>query len=548
MKTEKKIFLDKNDDVDKALDELLKTSASRVIVNVPKSSVLGGSIHNFQILKREAETAGKEIIVESIDEHVLQLASLAKMTALNPVFKTKERAVADIVPAFVARKERKPEPEPESVPVIEDVEEIEEKAPRRKEQKERNVKSKPAEPEDEEYRPDFAAGAVHGSPQHPRRFRRKLAWAASFVVIVAAGFFVVTYLLPHVTITLTMKKTSVDFDRNFLVSIAAASSSFSSTSVVLPGQVISAKSNLSMHFDGGTEESVQTKATGTLVVYNAYRSAPQVLVATTRFLSPEGKLFRSLNKITVPGTKASNGTTTPGSTTVTVVADQAGADYNVGPSVGWKIPGFQGTPRYDKFYAEAPSQLSGGFVGTTTVPGKNDLVAAKQEAEQKLQGVLTSQLSLLNSDNLVALPDSSAFEVTNENVTGGRDGSGFDVFVEGDMKQIAFDETMLEDTLLRSASPESGGSFKIDTSTVSYGTSTTDFVNGKMTFEATGTLVYESSVDFNGMKKGLLGQDADSLKAAIFSLPGLQNANVSFWPFWVNRVPTNPANVNLEVK
>ncbi len=550
MKTEKKIFLEKSDGVDKALDELLETAALRVIVNVPKSSILGESIHNFQILKREAETAGKEIIIESIDEHILQLASLGKMTAVNPVFKTKERAVADIVPAFAAKKERNAAPEAEPSMVVEDVGEIEQvrkEVPRKKETEKKRERRAGNVLAEIDYQPGFAVEERSDPSRRHRKAKRKLAWGMSFIAVVAVVFVAVTYFLPRVTITVDMKKTSIDFDKQFLVSVAAASPAFSSTSIVLPGQIISAKSNLIIPFVGGASQYVETKAEGTLTVYNAYSANPQPLVATTRFLSPEGKLFRSLNKVIIPGEKTANGTTTPGSVTVAVAADQAGADYNIGPSTGWQIPGFQGTPRYGKFYAAALSPMVGGFVGTTTVPGKNDLAAAKREAEQKLQSVLASKLSLLNTNGLTALPSSSVFEVTTENVTGAQNGAGFNVFVEGNMRQITFDEAMLKKALLASASSVAGGSFKIDDVSINYGTSTADFSAGTTAFEVTGTLVYQSDVDFDKVKQSILGQDANALKATIFSLPGLQNANVSFWPFWVDRVPTNPSNVNLRI-
>ena len=99
-KLEKKIFLDKSDDLNKAVDSLISSPAEKIILNIPKGSVLGLSIHNFQVLERESETAGKELAIESVDEHILELASIATIPAVNPVFRTREKAVADIVPTL----------------------------------------------------------------------------------------------------------------------------------------------------------------------------------------------------------------------------------------------------------------------------------------------------------------------------------------------------------------------------------------------------------------------------------------------------------------
>ncbi len=560
MKTEKKIFLEKDQDVDSAIDEIVETSATRIILNIPKNSVLGISIHNFQILKREAETAGKEMVVESVDEHVLELASLAKIAALNPVFRIKERAVADILPKEMDIGGRRTEEESVGGEISAEKprrgkkENAKKDAKREIEEREIDIFEEEIEksPREPEYTPLFEAKENPEEPEKPRKERgkrrKKLVFAGVLILIFAAAFFVLTYLLPHVTIRLTIKKTASPFSSSVLVSTAVASSSFSTSTIILPGQIISAAGNVSLHFASGTEEHVETKASGMLTVYNSYSSAPQVLVATTRFVSPGGKLFRSTERITVPGAKAASGTTTPGSAGVNVVAAEAGADYNVGPSTGWTIPGFEGTPRYDKFSAAALAPMTGGFVGTTTVPTKNDLVSAEGEIDQQLEGVLQSKISLLGSDNLKILPQSLSFATTSEQMTDSKDGQGFDILAEGTIKEIGFDENMMKQAVLDSVTSGGSSGLQISDFTVSYGTSTPDFSSGKMYFSASGTIAYGPNIDFGKVKSEILGKGADQLKAIIFALPGLEEANVSFWPFWVNTVPTNPSNVNIEVQ
>ncbi len=541
MKVENKIFLEKENDVDFATDRLLSTTATKVVLNIPKNSVLGISVHNFQMLKREADTAGKEIIIESIDEHVLELASLVGMTALNPVFKTKERIVTDILP----QRSRKNDPKKAKGAVVD--EEITEFESEETEKEELGEDEEAEDNGEEEYVPPPG--------RKERRHRREggkggkaFVWGGAFIVVLAGAFLVLTYVIPHVTIQVSIKKTTANFSNAVVVSTAVASSSLSGSAVTLPGQIISAASNLSFHFASGTDAYVQTKATGTLVVYNAYSSAPQPLVATTRFVSPEGKLFRSTERVTVPGAKIANGTTTPGSTKVPVVADQPGSDYNIGPSDGWTIPGFKGTARYDKFYAAALQPMSGGFIGTTTVPTKDDLAAAENQATQKLEDALTSQLSLINSDNLTILPQSTAFQISSMNATPSKDGNGFDVYVVGSAKQMAFDGSMLQNVILGSLSKEASGTMKIDDFKPAYSATTPDFTKGTMSFTATGTITYEPNIDFGKVKSEIAGMTSDELKTTIFALPGLQEANVSFWPFWVSIVPTNQANINLEVR
>ena len=70
------------------------------------------------------------------------------------------------------------------------------------------------------------------------------------------------------------------------------------------------------------------RATGVIVVYNAYSAAPQRLIKNTRFATEDGKIFRAKDSIVVPGTTIENGKIIPGSVEAIVVADEPGEAYN----------------------------------------------------------------------------------------------------------------------------------------------------------------------------------------------------------------------------
>ena len=106
---------------------------------------------------------------------------------------------------------------------------------------------------------------------------------------------------------------------------------------------------------------VQTKAKGTVVIYNNHSTTPQTLIAGTRLSTPEGLVYRTASSIVVPGKKAS-----PGSVSVAIVADQAGENYNTkisDLSGDFKIVGYKGTDKYSSFYGRLKTDLLGGFSG-----------------------------------------------------------------------------------------------------------------------------------------------------------------------------------------
>lgn len=576
MALEKKIFLDKDDDLNKVVGQLTALEAEKVILNIPKNSVLGSSVHNFQVLERECETAGKELAIESVDERILELASLATIPAVNPVFKTRERVVADILPnesandlaeVILVKEEkiegRKPARKPIAKKPADEAIEIE------KPKKPRVTRKKKA-PAPEKYENPITALVAKEEPVEyvpapiveeriernverieknveKKAKRGKRFWAitlGSVAVVLAAGYFAVADILPRATINISIQKTTVPFSIRVTADTAVNTPSVSGNVASLPGQLSVAPGNLSMNFPATGSSTLSTKAGGTLTVYNAYSTKSQTLVATTRFESPEGKVFRLINRVVVPGMKTANGT--PSSIDVKVMADKAGSDYNLPPSGGWKIPGFKATPAlYKGFYAESKISMTGGAEGNQIIPSESDVSEAKTKIEEALLNTLKSKTMILDSQNLKVMDNSSEFKVMSENVSSQVDQDGnFSVLAAGELRQMGFDEGMLRNTLIDFLST-STEEITVKDFSMGYSTSTVDFSAGKMNFSVNGVLTYEPKIDLESFKNQILGLDGETLKTWIFALPGLEKANISFWPFWVKSVPDYLSKVKI---
>lgn len=564
MAAEKKIFLDKADGLKKVLAEIADVEAERVVLNIPRDSALAASVHNFQILRKECETTGRELSVESVDERVLELAAIAKIPAKDPVFKRRDRTVTDIIP----KAKRMPvQEEPVDDEKYMAMEEEEAPKPKRRKflkKKERSAPEPAVEPEMEvEREPESEPSPVTaeeeeaiGEPEEdevarPRvRHRRSARFALTFgalIAILGVGYVIATYALPRVTIDLTLQKTSTDLSENVAVSSATKVPAASGSTITLPGQLLIAQNSLVITFPATGTSTVSSKASGTLIVYNDYSSAPQVLVATTRFVSPGGQLFRSTEKVTIPGAKVTGGTIVPSSASVHVVAAEAGADYNLAAGTGhWTIPGFEGTPRYAKFYAEAPNGLSGGASGVSPVATRADVLAAQAKAVETLQNSLASQIGLSGADQFKFLPDSASFATTSETVTPVNSEGQFNVLISGEMRQMVFDPSMLQNELLV-LNGVSASTTKIDALDLNYGSTTLDLAKGLMNFKLTGSLVYEPAVDVTSVKAKIAGVDEANLKSIVFGITGLQKANISFWPFWVSTVPQDQSKIDLNL-
>ena len=62
-------------------------------------------------------------------------------------------------------------------------------------------------------------------------------------------------------------------------------------------------------------------------------------------------IFRIPKTVTIPGAKLESGELIPGKLEMEVTADNAGEKYNIEPS-DFTIPGFKGSPKFEKFYAK----------------------------------------------------------------------------------------------------------------------------------------------------------------------------------------------------
>ncbi|MEK7465402.1 MAG: hypothetical protein AAB631_01340 [Patescibacteria group bacterium] len=566
---EKKIFVDIKDDVAMVVDKVIHMLAPRIVIVLPENSAVGSSLKNFQVLSRESKTAGKEIVIESSDEHALELATLAELKILHSsLLRKKEKSVSDIVfraglpkrvpqraAANVETEEIKPE---KTVPL--------KPAPRKKEKESMPTpafweKSKETPQSGKTIYPVFPpelqtalGGEITFPKKEPEEFTRPhrswRKWAViggGIVVLVALFWFLGFRVLPRAEITVTLKKTPVEFEETAQISTKVSTPQLGSP-LVVPGQLMVKRGNLTETFPASGKENVATKAKGVLAVYNAYSSAPQAIVQNTRFLSPEGRLFRLDVKTTIPGAKIENGKIVPSSIDVTVTADAAGDTYNVKASAGWHIPGFDGTPKYAAFYAEAKSSMKGGFVGMRSVATAADTAAAKVKIEKDLEVALQSQMILLQQLKLI--DGASSFKILSEDVEpDAQDATKMSIFAEGELKYLVFDETTLKNAIVQKAKEKVRGqlddNLRVRSFDFSYLNSQPNLEQGTLATGMKGTVVFEPDVSEEGIKAALLGKTNDAFKGYVLSIKGLEKAKLTLDPFWVFSIPTDPAKVTV---
>jgi hypothetical protein len=552
----KKIIVDKNEGIAEVIDRILNEPDGEVSVVIPKGSALGRSVSNFHLLKREADSAGRTIVIESVDETILAFAKESGIESSHPLWKGIRGAggFSDIV----SRRD-------EDATLLradgdddrgEDDNEKDEEA--LKKPSKRGKKAEPVIEEDlevlgekEEPVHDYffdAAPDLDEDDRPVRRFPKKTVWTiVGIIVVIALGAYVVGAFFDHADITINFKQTPWSYQSNFTASKNAVGIDPSNNTI--PATVFTLPKNVTESFPGSSVQQVSQKAQGTITIYNAYSAAPQDLVATTRFLTPDGKIFRITQNVTVPGeTNAANGTLAPSSITAPIVADQAGPDYNVGPVAKLTIPGFANdSAREAGFYGVITASTTGGFIGQRAVPTAADIAAAKASTTAILAAALQNGFSGTYPNNF-EIPDGAATTtVTTLTVNTSTDSNGnFTVFGAATLQAIGFDQAALENYLLTLAqAQEASSTFK--TINLSYSDVTANFATGQISFALSAQAQLEPAFSPAQFATSIEGQGIASARSTIAALPQLADGEISMWPSWLMGIPSDPAKIHITV-
>ena len=550
---EKKIFLDKIHDLEYVVSKVIESEADKVILNIPRDSAFGRIINNFQVLKREADTAGKEIFIESVDDHILELASIVGMESQNPVFKNSERAVSDILPRSSFKKrisEVKESFEREVLPEVKIKVKSQKTSLSSAKENPTHKKIDTDLAQSQSASPVFSPVEVEDepAPKRSRSLKKTLVLLVIILVLVGVGYTAVR-AMPKASVHITLKKTLVDFKEAIEVGSKVREVDVSGARILVPGELLVAEKNINRAFKASSKERVEAKAVGRLWVYNGYSSQPQTLVIQTRFESPDKHIFRLTKQVTIPGAKIDNGKIIPSKIEVSVVADGTGAEFNLAPTTGWKIPGFKGSPRYEGFYAESVEPMTGGFVGERAAPTADDLKKARSELEASLKDALKNEMSVLTSDKFMFFEDAEVFKNLEEkkDVTSSESPDVFNLFLRGELRGIIFDKLALEDAVALKSRRGLPEGLRYRDLKLDYGPRDFDFTLGRIRFEAKGSLAFQNDIKVDEVKREIIGKDEKSLQSLVFALPGLEKATISLWPFWVRQVPENEKKIKVEI-
>ena len=496
------IHIQHEDDLLAVVDRVLMADDDDVTLVVPEGARIFASEDNLALLQREAEAGGKRVVLRTSDPRGRTLAARSGIPT-QAVQPPGGRVFSDIVapgaarpapappPPPAAAPPPKPEPAPEPEPEPES-----EPEPAASEES-RDEKAFPEHlaavvggsgaddaTDEAESGPDGAADAVApavleadasgqgalplaGLPEEPlpflsggeqkkakkqKREGRSFALsgmlggrfgaAAIMLLGIAVAFLVANEVLPSVEVRIQPKSEVITFSVPVRVAVGSAEAGD------VPGQRVQVAATEERTAAASGEAEVTERASGTITISNAFSSDSQTLVATTRFVSQDGKLFRLDNTIVVPGAEIVDGEIQPSTIDATVTADEPGEEYNIGPST-FSIPGFQGSPKYNKFTARSSEPMRGGASGVVRVVTEEDITSVRQGIEDALAEKLEQEFAIEVLVDLIVADDARDMTITVDvDAEAGDPQDRVTAKAEGTLSAIAYRREDLEEYVL----------------------------------------------------------------------------------------------------
>ncbi|MFA6411020.1 MAG: hypothetical protein WCW26_05615 [Candidatus Buchananbacteria bacterium] len=357
------------------------------------------------------------------------------------------------------------------------------------------------------------------------------------------GFSIAAILLLTVILYFTFARATVYISPNyqyqkvgFVVQVADENSEQALAQDRLGGKLLETTINLSKTFTGEAKTVNADRASGKVIIYNKNNQA-QVLVATTRLLTADNKLYRITDRVTIPaGSKAE----------VMAKADQPGDEFIIEPTK-LTIPGlWEGLQT--KIYAENPDGFKKEGV---TVYGINSetIKAAAAELEKSAIEQAKKELTARSGQEI---PDEAflikVLKLEND-AKPGTDQKEFKASISLSAKALVFNQQEMKNLAAKSlpASYKNENTLaSIETDTLSYTITPLDKNPENLIGQVKGEyMVKLANIKVTALE--LAGMSRSAALKYIKSSTAVKDVSI-LMPFWSRSLPVLGDKINIQIE
>ncbi len=302
------------------------------------------------------------------------------------------------------------------------------------------------------------------------------------------------------------------------------------------------------NLEANEQKQMSVPARGNVTIFNTYSTSPQKLSIDTRLEGSNGKIYKTDKEIIVPGMSAD----TPGSVTVGVYGFEPGEAYNSEP-LDFKILGFRGTTKYNKFYGRSVESLTGGLSGKFYIVAEDAKKQVVSDLRNKLKDQLTKKVLEQTPPEYVLFKDSLVF------VDGGVDNSvaQFEkvapVSVSGSVFGYLFKKSDIIPIIAKLAIKDFEEGSEIDIPgienlSLNYGSADSlskDIKGFNFKLSGSGKIVYQ--VNQAKIMRDLLGKQKAAFKSILANSDNIESAELILRPVWRTTIPEKIKQIKIIV-
>ncbi len=389
-------------------------------------------------------------------------------------------------------------------------------------------------------RPRISIDAATHAPRRVNLYRRlALSFFAATVLVIGVIIF---FTFQHTSITVAQDAIPLAAQFSAIVANDAAavtaSTSTSSVSQVFQGMVTTVTTSTEKTFVPSVTSDKPGKSHATIMVHNT-GALPQSLVATTRFLSESGVLFRAVNAVIVPA---------HGLVKAEIAADKLGADGDVLPGK-FTIPGLSAAQQ-KIVYGESSASAHGGN-GKIGVVSQADIDKASEAVRKNLfeigQNTLTA-VKVPDGDELLYTPVNIKVE---SSAKAGDKVDQFTVTVSGTMAFVAYPKASVfaaadREVQNKLPTPYHKMVFVNDAPIVSLQSIDVATKIAVLQIYREGKALLDArSAAFQSAQ--FIGRSKQEIIDQIKTIKGVKDVQVTMFPMWLDRAPKVPERIQVEI-
>lgn len=375
-------------------------------------------------------------------------------------------------------------------------------------------------------------------------FRKKLVLIIAAIALLVGLLIWAIFFAPHATVLITARTNDASVN-NKVTFDSATNTNLETNTIRSSSQEI--KKDDSIEFEATGKKNIGDKATGTMKLTRTSVSSNAISVPVGTTFTAGSLTFVSTQAATLAATSVGPGGLVQDSATIAVEASDLGPDYNVAAQTySASVGGFN----------SQGSAMAGGTTNEVVVVTADDIQKATDALKQKNNDAIKNELKAQFSGNVVIL--NTTFKTVAGTVVSSPAVDQELAAGAGKPKLTANLTYTISGVLKTEISSYLNGYFEkelnSDQRIYSNGLDEATFTNvnapaeGKVTANIVANAKIGPKINDDKIKDLAKGKRYGEIQASIEAIPGVDNVDVKFSPFWVSSAPNDVKKIKVEFK